>query len=139
MRRKRWAYGAGRRQRFMHELCLRLGVRPERAIPGYEDAYYYLWKERTLPVNVDPREHDLDDDEERRRLARLLEQGLGKVVGYALPLRWQETVNGGHWLSGSLGAAARSSVSHSGRFAAWATACRWRPCPGWRNNPGDSL
>lgn len=87
-------------RRFLRELCLRLGVRPDRAIPGYEDAYYYLWKERTLPVNVDPRDYDLDDDEERRRLARLLEQGLGKVVGYALPLRWQETVDGGHWLSG---------------------------------------
>ena len=29
----------------------------------------------------------LDDAEERRRLARVFEQGLGEVVGYALPLR----------------------------------------------------
>ncbi len=93
-------FGPEDAKRFLNELCLRLGVQPDRAIPGYEDAYYYLWKERTLPVNVDPRDYDLDDDEERRRLARLLEQGLGKVVGYALPLRWQETVDGGHWLSG---------------------------------------
>ena len=42
---------------------------PELAIPGYEDAFYYLWKEGTLPVNVDPLRGDLDDPAERRRLA----------------------------------------------------------------------
>jgi uncharacterized protein (DUF2126 family)/transglutaminase-like putative cysteine protease len=94
-------YGPADAQRFITALCQRLGVHPDRAIPGYEDAYYYLWKERTLPVNINPRAYALDEDEERRRLARLLEQGLGQVVGYALPLRWQETVSGGHWLSGT--------------------------------------
>jgi uncharacterized protein (DUF2126 family) len=87
-------------QRFMAGLTERLGVRADQALPGYEDAYFYLWKERTLPVNVDPRQYDLDDDEDRRRLAHLLEQGLGRVIGYALPLRWNETTSGGHWLSG---------------------------------------
>jgi len=93
-------YGPDDAKRFITALTRRLGVHSKWALPGYEDAYYYLWKERTLPVNVDPREHDLDDDEERLRLARILEQGLGKVVGYALPLRWQETSNDGHWRSG---------------------------------------
>ncbi len=93
-------YGPQDARRFITALCQRLGVRPERAIPGYEDAYYYLWKERTLPVNIDPREYDLNDDEERVRLSRLLERGLGEVVGYALPVRWQESGDGGHWLSG---------------------------------------
>ncbi|MEE4377979.1 MAG: transglutaminase family protein [Candidatus Competibacteraceae bacterium] len=86
-------------QRFIKALCQRLEIRPERAIPGYEDAYYYLWKEGTLPTNIDPLQHDLDDDEERVRLARLLEQGLGNAVGYALPLGWRETRSGGHWRS----------------------------------------
>ena len=27
---------------------------PQHAIPAYEDVWYYLWKERRLPVNVDP-------------------------------------------------------------------------------------
>ncbi|MCP5459432.1 MAG: transglutaminase family protein [Gammaproteobacteria bacterium] len=85
---------------FVTELCRRLGVKPDWAIPGYEDAYYYLWKEQTLPVNVDPREYDLDDDEERRRLSRLLEQGLGKTVGYALPLRCREVDTASQWVSG---------------------------------------
>ena len=74
-------------ERFIHALGERLGVAQRHWIPAYEDAYYYLWKEQTLPVSVDPRNADLKDDAERRRLARLLEQDLGAVVGYALPLR----------------------------------------------------
>ncbi|PKH60855.1 IMP dehydrogenase [Halomonas sp. Choline-3u-9] len=74
-------------QRFTKALSERLGVAERYWIPAYEDAYYYLWKEQSLPVNVDPREANLKDDAERHRLARLLEQGLDEVVGYALPLR----------------------------------------------------
>ncbi len=32
----------------------RLGVSPAHVFPAYEDAIYYLWRERKLPVNVDP-------------------------------------------------------------------------------------
>ena len=53
-------------------------------MPGYEDVWYYLWKERRLPVNVDVLENKLDDPEERRRLAKVFEQGLDQVVGYAV-------------------------------------------------------
>ncbi|MCB8888726.1 DUF2126 domain-containing protein [Vreelandella malpeensis] len=74
-------------KRFTQALAEQLGVAPRNWIPAYEDAYYYLWKEQTLPVDVDPREANLKDDAERRRLARLLERDLGAVVGYALPLR----------------------------------------------------
>src|SRR5690606_27886011 len=35
---------------------------------GYEDAFYYLWKERRLPTNVDPFESNLKDPLERERL-----------------------------------------------------------------------
>ncbi|MBZ9537955.1 transglutaminase family protein [Modicisalibacter tunisiensis] len=91
----------GDARRFAEALTRRLGLDPRHLIPGYEDAYYYLWRERTLPVNVDPRDYDLDDDEERRRLGQLLERGLGEATGFALPLRhargrdhaWQS----GHW------------------------------------------
>ena len=85
---------------FAQELTRRLGVNAGRLIPGYEDVYYYLWKERTLPVNVDPLKYDLKDDEERRRLAILLERGLNAITGYALPIRWHETPDGGRWMSG---------------------------------------
>lgn len=82
--------GPERARLFAEALARRLGVAAKRLIPAYEDAYYYLWLERTLPVDIDPRDYDLSDDEERRRLGRLLERGLGKVTGYALPLRWRE-------------------------------------------------
>jgi uncharacterized protein (DUF2126 family)/transglutaminase-like putative cysteine protease len=68
-------------------LARRLRVSPDHVVPGYEDVLYYLWRERRLPANIDPQDSRLDDPIERARLARLFSQGLGKVVGYALPLR----------------------------------------------------
>ena len=55
-------------------LAGKLGVDPALAIPGYEDAWYYLWRERRLPTNVDPLDSKLDDAEERARLAQVFEQ-----------------------------------------------------------------
>jgi uncharacterized protein (DUF2126 family) len=49
--------------------------------PGYEDVWYYLWRERRLPVNVDPFDSRLDDEMERARLRRVFEQKLDSVVG----------------------------------------------------------
>ena len=53
---------------------------------AYEDVWYYLWRERRLPVNVDPFDARLDDEMERDRLRRVFSQQLDSVVGYALPL-----------------------------------------------------
>src|SRR3546814_6710609 len=39
---------------FAAALAERLQVDPGCRIPGYEDLWYYLWRERRLPVNVDP-------------------------------------------------------------------------------------
>jgi uncharacterized protein (DUF2126 family)/transglutaminase-like putative cysteine protease len=72
---------------FILALAERLGVNPAHVWPGYEDAWYYLWKERRLPINVDPFESNLENSEDRARLARIFEQGLDDVVGYALPLK----------------------------------------------------
>jgi uncharacterized protein (DUF2126 family)/transglutaminase-like putative cysteine protease len=74
-------------QAFIVALAERLGVNSAQALPGYEDTWYYLWKERRLPVNVNPLESKLKDEQERARLARIFEQGLEQIVGYALPLR----------------------------------------------------
>ncbi|HTU18034.1 MAG TPA: transglutaminase family protein [Gemmataceae bacterium] len=87
-------------QRFVTALAERLGVDPSFAIPGYEDVWYYLWRERKLPINVDPLENRLDDPEERRRLAKVFEQGLDKIVGYALPLQSWPYNDFGRWVSG---------------------------------------
>ncbi|MEA2696251.1 MAG: hypothetical protein QOI66_522, partial [Myxococcales bacterium] len=63
-----------------------LGVDAARAMAAYEDVFYYLWRERRLPKNVDPYDARLDDELERARLAQVFEQGLDAVVGYVLPL-----------------------------------------------------
>jgi uncharacterized protein (DUF2126 family)/transglutaminase-like putative cysteine protease len=56
-------------------------------IPAYEDVVSVAALEERLPKNVDPLKADLRDSEERRRLARLLEAGLGDVVGYVMPIK----------------------------------------------------
>ncbi|MDY3556293.1 transglutaminase family protein [Gemmata sp. JC717] len=82
-----YGFGAADAARFAHTLAEVLGVDPRHALPGYEDAWYYLWRERRLPANVDPLDSRLDDPEERARLARVFEQKLGSPVGTVLPLR----------------------------------------------------
>jgi len=82
--------------RFALGLARRLGIGEDRLVPGYEDAFYYVWKERRLPVGLDLKQLDLKADAERVRLGRILERGLDAVVGYALPLLRQPT---GVWVS----------------------------------------
>jgi len=91
-------YAAADAERFAGELARQLGLEPRRVVPGYEDTFYYLWKEGTLPDNVDPLKADLKDPLERRYLAQLLDRGLDVPSGYALPLRWD--FSSGGWKSG---------------------------------------
>jgi uncharacterized protein (DUF2126 family)/transglutaminase-like putative cysteine protease len=87
---------------FAERLAERLAIDPKYALPGYEDTWYYLWKERRLPTNVDPFDSKLENPEDRARLAQIFEQGLGKVVGYALPLRRDYYTDGtAAWASGA--------------------------------------
>jgi len=79
-------HGAVEAATFIRALAKRLGVGTTHLQPGYEDVWYYLWRERRLPVNVDPLDSRLDDELERERLARIFGDSLGSVVGYALPL-----------------------------------------------------
>ncbi|MDM0107890.1 transglutaminase family protein [Variovorax sp. J22R24] len=73
-------------RRFTTLLAHRLGLTERYIQPGYEDVYYYLWRERRLPVNVDPFESKLDDEMERVRLRRVFTQKLDAVIGYMLPI-----------------------------------------------------
>ena len=59
---------------------------PKHVFPAYEDTWYYLWRERKLPANVDPFDARLDDPLERARLRKMFHQGLDKVAGHVLPL-----------------------------------------------------
>ena len=104
--------------------------RPTSPSPGYEDVFYYLWKEGTLPVNVDPLQSDLDDPEERRRLAALLRRGLGTVTGYALPLRWRADRRRRHSGAAAAGTFRRARMYLFPAARRWATACRSTRCRG---------
>ena len=85
---------------FIRALASALGADPKFATPGYEDAWYYLWRERRLPINVDPFDSRIEDEIERKRLARIFEQTLTAVVGYALPVARTEAAAGPRWTSG---------------------------------------
>ncbi len=74
-------------RRFTQALARTLGLSTQYITPGYEDTWYYLWRERRLPVNVDPFDSRLDDELERARLRRVFSQGLEATVGYVLPLQ----------------------------------------------------
>ena len=78
-------------ERFALRLCERLGIPEQFAHRAYEDAWYYLWREQRLPVNVDPLKSNLKDPEERRRLAQVFEKGIDQPVGITLPIHrgWQ--------------------------------------------------
>jgi uncharacterized protein (DUF2126 family) len=95
-----YGYGQTEAKVFIDALAAKLGVSADLAIPAYEDVWHYLWKERRLPINVDPLESKLDDPGERARLAKIFQQGLDRVVGYALPLRREPTAEGPRWTSG---------------------------------------
>jgi uncharacterized protein (DUF2126 family)/transglutaminase-like putative cysteine protease len=84
-------------QRFLKRLGELLALEKPGTMPAYEDAWYYLWRERRLPTNVDPLESRLEEKGERDRLTRIFRQGLNSVVGYVLPLaHWN-----GAWVSGA--------------------------------------
>jgi uncharacterized protein (DUF2126 family)/transglutaminase-like putative cysteine protease len=72
--------------RFGRALAQRLGLGEDRLVPGHEDAFYHLWRERRIPAGHDPKETSLNDRAERAKLGAILEAGLDAVVGYALPV-----------------------------------------------------
>ena len=81
---------------FIDKLIELLDVDGRWLLPAYEDVYYYLWKERRLPSNVDPLQSNLADKLERDRIARIFQQGLGSIVGWTLPIQ----CNAGKWKTG---------------------------------------
>jgi uncharacterized protein (DUF2126 family) len=84
---------------FLRTLAPKLGLDPTFVFTGYEDTWYYLWRERRLPSNVDPFDARLDDPLERERLRRVFEIGLDKPVGHILPVQ-REANGAARWRSG---------------------------------------
>ncbi|WP_282050665.1 DUF2126 domain-containing protein [Maribacter aquivivus] len=73
-------------KRFLKTLGGYLGCKTNSIMPAYEDAFYFLWEEGKLPVDVNPKKYNKDDSHLRRKLGEILEQGLGKTVGHVYPL-----------------------------------------------------
>ncbi|MEJ0086543.1 MAG: transglutaminase family protein [Pseudomonadota bacterium] len=84
---------------FLAGVAERLGMPAENVFEAFEDAFYYMWRERRLPVNVDPFNSKLEDRIERERLAKVFEQGLDSVVGHILPVA--RDTSGKRWRTGS--------------------------------------
>ena len=97
---KKYGHDDRRAEEFIYALAHRLGCGGKWIMPAFEDTWYYLWKERRLPTNVDPFKSNLKNPEDRARLAKIFEQGLQNVIGYALPLQREFGTSGSFWFSG---------------------------------------
>jgi uncharacterized protein (DUF2126 family)/transglutaminase-like putative cysteine protease len=98
---KNYGFEEQRAEEFVYALARRLGCGGKWIMPAFEDTWYYLWKERRLPANVDPFNSKLKNQEDRVRLAKVFEQGLEKVIGYVLPVQRQQEPAGPGWVSSS--------------------------------------
>jgi uncharacterized protein (DUF2126 family) len=74
-----------------------LGVERAALHAAYEDPWRLLQDEADVPVEVDAARARLDDPEERRRLARVLQRGPTAIVGWVLPLA--PAADRGGWLA----------------------------------------
>ncbi|HTP38435.1 MAG TPA: transglutaminase family protein [Steroidobacteraceae bacterium] len=83
---------------FLAQVATRLGLDPQYVFPAFEDVFYYLWRERRLPGNVDPFDSKLEDQQERARLMKVFSQGLDHIAGQVLPL--SRTAGGDAWQTG---------------------------------------
>lgn len=85
---------------FIIRLAERLGLDPDYVCPAFEDPIHFLQRERDLPINVDPVDNRLDDPEERDRVRRVFERGLGTPTGFVLPIQRGWGKDGPEWQSG---------------------------------------
>ena len=112
---------------FLSGVAERLGLDAQHIFPAYEDALYFLWRERRLPANVDPFDSRLEDTLERERLARVFSQGLKQVVGYGLPVARDAPPVAGAVV---LGSCAAIVVIWSRASRRWVIGCRLTRCRG---------
>ena len=96
---RHYNFGIAEAERFMSALTHRLKVDPLTVRAGFEDPWHYIQRERKLPVNVDPFDSKLEDEEERTRIARIFERGLDKPIGLVLPINRRHEASGPHWQS----------------------------------------
>ena len=98
-------------RQFLAGVARRMGLNPKYVFPAYEDTWYYLWRERKLPSNVDPLDARLADPLERERICKVFNRGLDAVVGHVLPISVE---------------ASSVEASHSRASPSTADLLRWR-------------
>ncbi|MFX0556616.1 DUF2126 domain-containing protein [Maribacter sp. CXY002] len=78
--------------KFLQTLSNYLKCPADSIMPAYEDAFYFLWEERKLPIDINPKDYNTKDTALRRKLGEILEQGIGKTVGHVFPLAKKESL-----------------------------------------------
>ena len=87
-------------EKFAAQLCARLGLPVDSAIPAFEDTGHFALAEQKLPIGVDPASNKLDDPAERARLVSVFSRGLSQPAGYVLPIQvWQAQDCGRRWVT----------------------------------------
>ena len=81
----------------INRIAQHLQLSEKNVCTAYEDIPYYLWKEGTLPDNVDVKNNKINEEMERKRLARVFDRGLNKISGYVIPVARHDTAD--QWLS----------------------------------------
>jgi hypothetical protein len=100
-------------------------------IPGFEDTWYYLWRERRLPVNVDPVRLTARRPERAGAAAARVRPGarqgsrLRAAAGAQRAPAWRRWVSGPWFLRDE-------RCTWSPAIRRWAIACRWIRCRGCR-------
>ena len=114
-------------QRLLAAVAARLGCRAEYVFAAYEDAFYYLWRERRLPANVDPSDSRLEDAQEGARLARVFDTRAGQRRRPCAADR--PRCAGTHWLTGAWFLRDERCYLMPGD-SPLGIGCRWIRCPG---------
>jgi len=95
-----YGHTAKQAQQFIKQLSQRLGIHARYISTAFEDSFYHLWQEGTLPENINPLKSNLKDSIERKTLTKLLDTGLNQPAGFALPIKWnwsEQSWQSGPW------------------------------------------
>ncbi|MEM9885942.1 MAG: transglutaminase family protein [Bacteroidota bacterium] len=84
-------------QTFITTLAQQLNIDSNNCKACYEDTFYFLWEQGNLPVNLKAEDISEENSLERQKLAKLLQNGMEKPVGYVLPLDFDSNQNA--WIS----------------------------------------
>tara|TARA_R110002050_G_scaffold24083_3_gene64296 strand:- start:61023 stop:64349 length:3327 start_codon:yes stop_codon:yes gene_type:complete len=72
-------------KKFLETLTKYLGITDKHLVPTYEDAFYFMWEEGKLPIDIDPTKED-GALLVKNKLKEILKDGKSKTIGYVLPL-----------------------------------------------------